>query len=254
MGAKLSIINDRRSDFKVLHANIFTPSQGLCCQRLKELDDKSIFVFDEGLAYGSIYDLQIIGINTATATDPKIERYLRRGIYLKYGLTMTVTQLTREKYRDNGSKWKCTHCKKDNQGSVQVCEHCHTNQAQSYISKLASIPYLGIPFGITDSTLKWGRAAQSHKRRDVVDAVVAIVFTAVDIALLPFIVASIAKIPAKVAAETGAKLTIKTAFTSASKPLMKECGNVLLKGGAVTLAKGAKSGVDKFVKNFDKEK
>ncbi len=48
--------------------------------------------------------MEIIGINTATATDPKIERYLRKRIYLKYGLTTTVTQLTREKYRDNGSE------------------------------------------------------------------------------------------------------------------------------------------------------
>lgn len=253
MGAEFSVINDRRSDFKILRANIYTPSQGLCCQRLKELNDKSTFVFDEGLGYGSFYDVEIVGINTATATDPKIERYRRR-IYLKYGLTMTVTQLTREKYRDNGSEWKCKRCKKENQGSGQMCEHCHTNKAQSYISALALIPIGGIPFSITDSTLKWGRATQSHKRSDVIDATVATVCTVIDIALLPFIVNSMAKIPVRVAAETGVKLTMKTAFTSASAPLAKEFGNVLSKSGAVTLAKGAKSGVAKLAKNLDKDK
>ncbi len=102
--------------------------------------------------------------------------------------------------------------------------------------------------------MKWGRATQSRKRSDVIDAIVATVFTVIDIASLPFIVTSMVKIPARVAAETDVKLTIKKAFTSASVPLAKEFGNVLLKSGAVTAAKVAKSGVAKLVKNLDKDK
>jgi hypothetical protein len=60
MGAELSVTNDCSHSFEILEANIFTPGQGICLQRLTPKNSPS-FKFDRSLAYGSCYDIQIIG-------------------------------------------------------------------------------------------------------------------------------------------------------------------------------------------------
>lgn len=154
-------------------------------------------------------------------------------MYLTYGKKLKMTRLTAEKYRDHGIEWECSCCNKTNIGSVVVCIHCHTNKIQRIISIFSMIPIIGIPFSITDATLRWGKAIQSNKTSDHIDASITTIFAVVDIVTAPFIVGALVKIPAKVTAQTGIKLTAKTVFTEAGKPLLKEFGKELGKDGMI---------------------
>ena len=224
----LLVINNRSDKYKDIKANIFTPGQGICLQRLNP--NIPTFEFDNCLAYGSWYDIQIIA-HPQDGSD--IERYLTTGIYLTYGKQLKMRELTDEKYRDHGIEWKCRYCDKVNISSVVICEHCHTNKAQGVIRILSMIPILGIPFSITNTVLQWGKAAQSDEPSDQTEAVITTVFTAVDVVAVPFIVGSLVKIPAKVAAQTGVELTAKTIFSEAGKPILQEICNLLGSNGIV---------------------
>jgi len=124
MGAVLSVRNNRLPDFEILEANIFTPGQCICLQRLAPRD-AATFKFDRNLAYGSWYDIQIIGRSQNNGNN-ELLRYLTKGIYLSYGKIIEMTELTDEQYRDYGVEWECDGCKKTDFGSVAICQHCHT--------------------------------------------------------------------------------------------------------------------------------
>jgi hypothetical protein len=220
MGAVLSVTNNRLHDLVLLQANIFTPGQGICLQRLAPGNSPE-FKFDHHLAYGSWYDIQIIARSDSDdKTEP--QRYLRTGVYLSIGKAVRMTALTDEKHRDHGAAWKCGNCNETNIGSVAICEHCHTNKAQTYMAIFSIIPIVGIPFALTDSVLRCGRAAQSNKPSDKIDASITVICAAVDVITAPFIIGSLVKIPGKVAAQNGIKLTAKTVLTEAGKPLLTE--------------------------------
>jgi hypothetical protein len=109
------------------------------------------------------------------------------------------------------------------------------------------IPIIGIPFSVTDSVLRCGRAAQSNKSSDQIDAGVTVAFAAIDIITVPFIIGALMKIPGKVAAQTGTKLTAKTIFTEAGKPLLKELTTELGKDGIVGQVKIVKMGIQSAI-------
>ncbi|CAF1431239.1 unnamed protein product [Adineta steineri] len=228
--AILNVTNDRFDGLEILHANIFTPGQGICLQRLAP--EKSLtFKFDHSLAYGSWYDIQIIGRNPDNSD--KLLRYLKKGIYLSYRKTIKITEITDEKHRDHGAEWKCGSCNQANVGSVAICEYCYTNKSQTIIAILSCIPLLGIPFSVTNAILRCGKAAQSNNRADNINAGLATTFAVIDIITAPLIVGSLIQIPAKVAAETGVKLTGKTVFCEAGKPLLEAFVKELGTGGIV---------------------
>lgn len=108
MGGELCINNDRSNDFEILQATIFTPGQGICLQRVTP-GKSTTFKFDKSLAYGSWYDIQIIGKNLKNNTDA---RYLKKGVYLTHGKIIKMTELTNEGNRDYGIEWICDNCKK----------------------------------------------------------------------------------------------------------------------------------------------
>jgi hypothetical protein len=239
MGGVLCVRNDRLHDLVILQANIFTLGQGICLQRLAPGNIPK-FKFDHDLAYGSWYDIQIIARSNDTTES---QRYLRKGVYLSIDKTIKMSALTDEKHRDHGVKWTCGSCKETNIGSVAICEHCHTNKAQTFLAIFSIIPIFGIPFSLADAVLRCGKAAQSNKTSDQVDAGVTVMFAVIDVITAPFIIGALAKIPGKVAAQTGIKLTAKTVFTEAGKPLVKELTKELGKDGIVGGVKIAKGGI-----------
>ncbi|CAF1298413.1 unnamed protein product [Rotaria sp. Silwood1] len=250
MGGKLSVINDRLHDFEVLHANIFSPGQGICLQRL-EPEGSSEFKFDYSLAYGSWYDIQIVGRPKSAVANDKVQRYLTKGIYLSNGKKVKISALTAEKNHDLGAKWNCGKCHKDNYGSVRVCEFCFTNRSQTIITVLSFLPVIGLPFSLTNAVLQCGKAAQSNNTADEVDAGLSVAMSIVDVVTTPFIVGSLVTIPAKVAAETGIKLTAKTVFCDAGKPLLVAVGKEFGKGGTVATVKVGKAAVEKIIKKLE---
>jgi hypothetical protein len=245
MGPVLSVTNDRSHDLEILQANIFTPGQGICLQRLAPGNSPE-FKFDHHLTYGSWYDIQIIARSNSN-DETESQRYLIKGVYLSIGKKVTMTALTDENHRDHGIAWKCSSCNETNIGSIAICEHCHTNKAQTYLAMFSMIPIIGIPFSVTDSVLRFGRAAQSNKTLDKTDAGVTVIFSAIDIITAPFIIGALVKIPGKVAAENGIKLTAKTVFTEAGKPLLKELTTELGKDGIMGGVKMVKMGVQSTV-------
>ena len=248
MGGVLTIKNDRLHDFEILRANIFTPSQGICLQRL-EPGKSSIFKFDNGLAYGSWYDIQIIG-RPLDNNDNKECRYLKKGVYLTRKKIIKISKLTHEKHRDHGIEWSCGSCQHKNIGSVAICENCFTNKSQTIINVLSYIPLVGVPFSVTNAVLQCGKASQSNTTSDKVDAGLTTVFAAVDVVFAPFAIDALIKVPAKVTAETGIKLTTKTVFCEAGKPLVKEAGKVLGKDGISAVPKVTKEGIKTIVTKF----
>jgi len=245
MGGVLSVRNNRLHDFEILQANIFTSSQGICLQRLAP-KNAAIFKFDCNLAYGSWYDIQIIG-RSLNNDDNEPLRYLKKGVYLSCGKIIEITELTHEEHRDYGVQWECGGCERANFGSVAICEYCHTNKSQTIITAFAMIPLVGIPFSLTDAILQCGKASQSNKTTDNIDAAFTTTFAVIDLITAPFIVGSLAKIPAKIASQTGIKLTVKTVFCEAGKPLLKEIAEGLGKDGIITVSKVAKEGVKKLI-------
>lgn len=244
MGAVLSVTNDRSDDFEILHAKIFTPGQGICLQQLTP--NKSLtFKFDHSLAYGSWYDIQIIGQSPHSDKPPL--KYLKKSIYLSHGKTIKISEITDEKHSDYEAKWKCGSCNQTNFGSVAICEHCYTNKSQTIITVFACIPVVGIPFSLADTILRYGKAANSNKTADIIDAGITAMFAMIDVIAAPFIVASLIKIPAKVAAENGIKFTVKAVLSEAWKPLLKELGKELGKYGIYTQVKMAKVAVKKLI-------
>jgi hypothetical protein len=243
MGGVLGVRNNRLDDFEILQANIFTSSQGICLQRLAPKNTET-FKFDCNLAYGSWYDIQIIGRSRDNG-DNETLRYLKKGIYLSCDKIIEMTELTHEEHRDHGVQWECGECKGANFGSVAICEHCHTNKSQKIITAFSDIPLVGIPFSLADAILKCGKASQSNKMADNIDAGVTTTFAVVDVITAPFIVGSLVKIPAKIAAEYNIKLTAKNVFCEAGKPLLKEIGKEL--GGVPVVLKVAKEGVKKSI-------
>jgi hypothetical protein len=245
MGAVLSVTNDRLHDLEILQANIFTPGQGICLQRLAP-ENSPKFKFDYHLAYGSWYDIQIIARSNSN-DKTESQRYLIKGVYLSIDKTVTMTALTDENHRDHGIAWECSSCNKTNIGSVVICEHCHTNKVQEFITIFSKIPIVGIPFSVTDCVLRCGKAAQSNKTSDKIDAGVTVIFAAIDIITAPFIIGSLVKIPDKVAAQTGTKLTAKIVFTEAGITILKELVTVLGEKGIVGQVRIAKMGLKYFV-------
>ncbi|CAF1184847.1 unnamed protein product [Rotaria sp. Silwood1] len=246
MGGELSVANDRLSDFEVLHANIFTPGQGICLQRLNP-GRSSEFKFDYSLAYGSWYDILIVGHSTSAKAGGEVQRYLTKGVYLSYKKKVKISELTAGKNRDLGAEWNCGACHKDNIGSLRVCEYCFTNRSQKIIIVLSYIPVLGLPFSLTNAVLQCGKAAQSNSIADEVDAGLSVAMCIMDVVTAPFIVGSLVTIPAKVTAETGVKLTAKTVFCDASKPLLVAVGKEFGKGGIVAMSGGDSLVLRKFL-------
>ncbi|CAF3450904.1 unnamed protein product [Rotaria socialis] len=255
MGGVLTVINDCPNNFELEQANIFTPGQGFCLQRL-EPKHSSSFKFDHSLAYGSWYDIQIIGryhyspsaATTATTIEP--QRYLKKGIYLSCGKTISVNELISDKNRDHGDTWQCSSCKQKNFGSLAVCEHCHTNKSQMIITVLSNVPIVGIPFSLTNAVLWCGKAAQSNTTADQVDAALSVASTVFDIVTAPFIIGTLVKILAKVAAETGIELTAKTVFSEAGKPFLYAVGKEFEKDGIVVTLNGSKTIVTNIIKKI----
>jgi hypothetical protein len=246
MSPVLCVTNDRLHDLVILQANIFTPGQGICLQRLAPGNIPK-FKFSHHLAYGSWYDIQII----ARSNDKtESQKFLKKGVYLSIRKTIKMSALTDENHRDYGVEWKCGNCKEKNIGSVAICEHCHTNKAQIYMTIFSIIPIFGIPFSLTDSVLRCGRAAQSNKTSDKIDAGITVIFAAVDVITAPFIIGALVKIPGKVAAQNGIKLTAKTVFTEAGKPLLKELTTELGKDGIVGGVRIAKGAVQSIVEKI----
>ena len=250
MGGVLTVTNDGTDDLEISQANIFTPGQGICLQRLEPKYNRR-FQFDNNLGYGSWYDLQLVCRSKAEKMEETeaVVRYLFTGIYLRRGLALKITEITSEKYLDLGAAWQCGGCKKTNIGNVAMCEFCFTNKSQKIITVLSHVPVIGLPFQITNTVLQCGKAAQSNVTADKVEAGLNVAFAIVDIIAAPFIVGALVKIPAKVTLETGIKLTAKTVFTEAGNPLLKEVGREMGKGGIITMAKLAKGGFAEFVKN-----
>jgi hypothetical protein len=245
MSPVLCVTNDRSHDLEILQANIFTPGQGICLQRLAPGNSPK-FKFDHDLAYGSWYDIQIIARSNSN-DKTESQRYLRTGVYLRIGETVTMTELTDENYRDHGVEWKCGSCNETNIGSVAICEHCHTNKAQEFITIFSKIPIIGIPFSVTDSVLRCGKAAQSNKPSDIIDASITVICATVDIITAPFIIGSLVKIPGKVAAQNGIKLAAKTIFTEAGITLLKELTTEFGKDGIIGAVNIAKMGLKSAV-------
>ncbi|CAF1413901.1 unnamed protein product [Rotaria magnacalcarata] len=256
MGGVLTVRNDCSNNFELQQANIFTLGQGFCLQR-REPKHSSNFKFDQNLAYGSWYDIQIIGrchcspSAATTATTIEVQRYLKKGIYLSYGKTITVSELTNDENRDHGATWQCGSCKQKNFGSLALCEHCYTNKAQMIISVLSYVPIVGLPFSLTNAVLQCGKAAQSNTTADQVDAGLTVTFAVIDIVTAPFIIGALVKIPAEVAAEAGIKLTAKTVFSEVGKPLLSAVGKELAKGEIAAGVKATKTVVTKIIKKLD---
>ncbi|CAF1125252.1 unnamed protein product [Adineta steineri] len=207
MGAELSVINDH-PNFIVRKASIFTPSQGICLQRLEDNINRS-FKFDKGLAYGSWYDIQIIGQAVVDDEETPVQRYLKRGIYLSYGKAVRMNELTSDSCLDLGREWLCSECKEVNIGSVAICEYCDTNCHQKWISWVSYTPALGIPFSIADAVLQSGKAALSNTSEDKIEAGITTATAVVDVVTGPFMVGSAAVTGTKALAQVGAKLTAK---------------------------------------------
>jgi len=251
MGGVLSVMNDRLDDFEIIAANIYTLGQGICLQRLQPKSSLN-FKFDHILAYGSWYDIQIIGRYKAAEANSDVLRYLTKGIYLSHGKIATIKELTDEKNLDHGASWQCGTCKQTNLGSLAICEHCYTNKSQKIISVLSNVPFLGLPFSVTNAVLQCGKAAQSNSTVDQIDAGISVVSAVVDFAAAPFIVGSLVKISGKVAAETGIKLTAKTVFCEAGQPLLFAIGEELATiGGIVAGANKAKARFRTIVRELD---
>ena len=248
MGAVLSIENDHADDMEIIKANIFTPGQGICLQRLQPKKHRR-FRFDQNLAYGSWYDIQLqVPSKADEAGGEESVRYLIKGVYLRHGRTIKISKLTEEKNRDLGAEWHCGSCKKRNVGSLATCEFCFANKSQTIIEVLSYIPFVGVPFSITNAVLQCGKAAQSNTTDDKIDAGLSVAFAVLDTVTAPFIVGALVKIPGKVAAQTGIKLTAKTVFCEAGKPLVKAVGKELGKGGVITAVKVGKAAFGKIVK------
>jgi len=246
MGGVLSVMNNRLHDFEILQANIFTSSQGICLQRLAP-KNAATFKFDCNLAYGSWYDIQIIGRSLNNHNNEPL-RYLKKGVYLSCGKIIEMTELTHEEHRDYGVQWECGGCERANFGSVAICEYCHTNKSQKIVTAFSCIPVVGIPFSLADVILRCGKASQSNKTADNIDAGVTTICAVFDVIAAPFIVGSLMKIPAKIAAEHNIKLTAKTVFCEAGKPLLEEFCKELGKDGVTAGLKVIKEGVKKVTR------
>ena len=248
MGAVLTVMNDRSDDFEILHAKIFTPGQGMCLQHLIP-NKRPIFKFDHSLTYGSWYDIQIIGQSPHSGEPPL--KYLKKGIYLSHDKTIKITTITDEKYKDCGPEWKCGTCNQSNFSSVAICEYCYTNKSQTIISVFSCIPIVGIPFLVTDAVLRCGKAAQSNKTADKIDAGLTTTFAVIDVITAPFIVGSLIKIPAKIAAENGTKFTVEAAVSGLWKPLLIGYGKEFGEDGIIRGVKVVKEGVRKLVEKVE---
>jgi hypothetical protein len=123
MGGILTVNNDRLHDFEIIQASIFTVGPGICLQRL-EPGKSPTFKFDNNLAYGSWYDIEIIGrlLNYNNTED---RRYLEKGVYLTRDKIIQMTELTNENHRDYGVEWKTGSFKQTNVSSVVICEYCY---------------------------------------------------------------------------------------------------------------------------------
>jgi hypothetical protein len=175
--------------------------------------------------------------------DTETKSYLKKGIYLSYGKIIKMTELTDERHCDHGIKWKCGSYECVNLSSVAICGSCYTNKSKTIITALSCIPVFGMPFSIADAILQCGKATESNKTVDNIDAGVTTIFAVIDIVTAPFIVGSLVKIPAKVAAEHGIQFTVKTIFSQAGGSLLKECGkelgkNRIIQGVKVTKGTG----------------
>ena len=243
MVPQLTIIHDR-PDFTVLHANIFTPSQGICCQRL-EPSNGTQFDFNRNLAYGSWYEIQIIGkVTLADSDETKVQRFLKKGIFLSYGKSLNLSNLIAEQYLDFDGKWTCkqSECKKENIGSIAICEHCRTNCHEEWVSWVSYIPLIGTPFSIANAVLKTGKAGDTGTHK--VEAGCAIASAAFDVATAPFIVGLTAKAGAKVLARSGAELTAKFVAKQAAKVVLKQAA-------VVTVTRGVSVGVVQTARTTD---
>lgn len=177
----MTVENDRLKDFTIKSANIYTPGQGIGLQRLSP-EQSQIFKCDHSLAYGSWYDIQIIGYPCSTADESEANmgkelRYLTRGVCLSHSKVVTVTQLTKNKNTDHGVEWQCSSCKEENIGSLASCEYCFTNKAEIIIKGLSFVPVIGILFSITNTALQCGKAKQSNTTDDNIDATLAGTFS-----------------------------------------------------------------------------
>ena len=243
MGAELTIINDGLNNFEIIKANIFTPGQGICLQRLTPGNSR-IIKFDHSLAYGSWYDIQIIGKNSG---DNELQRFLKRGIYLSYKKTINMRELTHQNNRDLAVEWICGNCDKANFNNVAMCEHCHTNKSQTIITTLSTIPLLGIPFSLADTILRCGKASQSNKTMDQLEAILTMLFCLIDVVTAPFIVGSLMRTATKIATDNGIKLSIKNVFSDVGISLLQAITNELVKDGIPAGLKVTKAGVRQFM-------
>lgn len=255
MGGVLTVKNDRLHDFELENANIFTPGQGICLQRLKP-KSSATFKFDNGLAYGSWYDIQIIGRHrgfVSAETAHELQRYLKKGIYLSCKKKITVSKLISDENLDHGAEWQCGACKQKNIGSLALCEYCFENKSEGILTLFSIIPIVGIPFSVTRTILKYGKAAQTNTKADTTEAAFSVVFAVLDIGTSPFLVGSLVSVPGKVATENGIKLTAKTVFCEAGKPLLIAAGKELGKDGIVPLVTTAKIAIKVGMKNMNNE-
>ncbi|CAF1639275.1 unnamed protein product [Adineta ricciae] len=220
MGGKLSVHNDCLENFDIQQISIFTPGQGILLQRLEPKNHRK-FKFDQDLAYGSWYDIQIIGFpKEPQLKEEKPTRYLVKGIYLSSGKIVKISELIDEENLDLAGSWHCGSCNEENFGSVAICEFCFTNKAHKIISGLSYIPVLGIPFSVTNAVLQCGKAARSNTNGDTTDAVVSTTFAVIDVVTAPLIVGSFVTKAAETAAQAGVKLTTKTVLREGAKPIL----------------------------------
>lgn len=147
-------------------------------------------------------------IDIALTTDVAVDKYLRT--------TSTHTRV-------------CNRCKSDTVNAAAICIHCHGNYHTNWLFYAQMIPLLGVPFSVARSYLTYSRA--TREARDVSAAYFDVVFTTIDIALLP--VMAIGAAAAVAGRGTASALTSTRISAASAGPMITSAVNDSLTVGTM---------------------
>eukprot|EP01032_Pedospumella_encystans_P009456 gene9456-11125_t len=187
------LLNERK---KGKHAvvreyRIYTVGQGILIESRRYVSDTC--TFKDRLAHGSWYDIEVCVEGLHGDGTSQFYSFLTRGVYCT--ITPPVLILSDLLLPDKmlaDSEWTCTTCNKMckhlNYSSIPICKGCNTHNWQETLRLIATVPFLGIPFGITVAVLSCGKACVTESPDDIVEAATETVLAIVHIALTPSLV------------------------------------------------------------------